>query len=63
MCIRDSFKPAHPGILTTSASIIKLGKSMAFIEGMLMDGDGNILAKGSSSNRLIKNEKFPGRNN
>ena len=57
------FKPAHPGTLTTSASIIKLGKSMAFIEGVLMDGDGNILAKGSSSNRLIKNEKFPGRNN
>jgi len=36
---------------------------MAFIEGMLMDGDGNILAKGSSSNRLIKNEKFPSRTN
>ena len=56
------FKPAHPGILTTSASVIKLGKSTAFIEGQLMDADGIILAKGSSSNRLIKNEKFPNRN-
>ena len=55
------FKPAHPGILTTSASVIKLGKSTAFIEGQLMDSEGIILAKGSSSNRLIKNEKFPNR--
>ena len=47
MCIRDS---------------IKMGKSTAFIEGSLFDDEGNLLAKGSSSNRLIPNEKFPERN-
>ena len=52
------FKPAHPGIVTTTAQIIKMGKSTAFIEGSLFDNEGNILAKGSSSNRLIPSEKF-----
>ena len=56
------FKPANPGIVTTSAKIIKMGKSTAFIEGSLFDNEGNLLAKGSSSNRLIPNEKFPERN-
>ena len=52
------FKPAHPGIVTTAAQIIKMGKSTAFIEGSLYDNEGNILSKGSSSNRLIPREKF-----
>ena len=56
------FNPANPGIVTTSAKIIKMGKSTAFIEGSLFDNEGNLLAKGSSSNRLIPNEKFPERN-
>ena len=46
-------RSAHPGILTTSASVIKLGKTMAFLEGSLIDGEGNIVAKGSSTNRMI----------
>ena len=50
------FKPANPGIVTTSAKIIKMGKSTAFIEGSLFDNEGNLLAKGSSSNRIIRNE-------
>ena len=56
------FKPANQGIVTTSAKIIKMGKSTAFIEGSLFDNEGNLLAKGSSSNRLIPNEKFSERN-
>jgi uncharacterized protein (TIGR00369 family) len=46
-------RSAHPGILTTSASVIKLGKTTVFLEGSLIDGEGNIVAKGSSTNRLI----------
>ena len=47
------FKSANPGIVNASAKVIKLGKSIAFVEGSLTDENDELIAKGTSTNKLV----------
>lgn len=49
--------PAKMGKLYGEATVVQLGKTIAFIEARLMDEGGALLAKASSSARLIESEK------
>tara|TARA_Y100001970_G_C13870232_1_gene668648 strand:+ start:133 stop:570 length:438 start_codon:yes stop_codon:yes gene_type:complete len=46
-------KSANPGIVIASAKVIKLGKSIAFVEGILTNENGDLIAKGTSTNKLV----------
>ena len=47
------FRPAAPGLLTATGWIERRGRSTIFLEGDLRDAAGEILAKGSSTVRLL----------
>jgi len=47
------FAPTRPGLVIAEAWIEKGGKSTCFAEGVLKDPDGNVLAKATSTLRLI----------
>ncbi len=49
--------PAKPGPLTAEAQVIQLGKSIAFMEGKLMDQHGAVLALATTTARLIEAAK------
>jgi uncharacterized protein (TIGR00369 family) len=46
-------KSANPGIVIAAARVIKLGKSIAFVEGALTNESGELIAKGTSTNKLV----------
>ena len=46
-------KSANPGPVIAEARVIKLGRSIAFVEGSLFDNAGNLIAKGTSTNKLV----------
>lgn len=46
-------KSANPGIVIAGARVIKLGKSIAFVEGTLTNESGELIAKGTSTNKLV----------
>tara|TARA_X000001036_G_scaffold156442_1_gene148627 strand:+ start:403 stop:840 length:438 start_codon:yes stop_codon:yes gene_type:complete len=46
-------KSANPGIVIAAAKVIKLGKSIAFVEGTLTNESGDLIAKGTSTNKLV----------
>ena len=46
-------KSANPGIVIAAARVIKLGKSIAFVEGTLTNESGDLIAKGTSTNKLV----------
>ena len=52
------FKPAAPGLVTAEAWIEQKGRSTVFLEGRLTDAKGAVLAKATSTVRLIPREKF-----
>lgn len=47
------FAPARPGRVVAEGWIERPGRTNAFAEGRLLDGAGNVLAKASSTIRLI----------
>lgn len=49
--------PARPGKLIGEASVIQLGKTIAFVEGKLMAEDGSVLARASTNARLVETAK------
>ena len=49
--------PAKVGKLFGEATVVQLGKTIAFIEARLTDESGALLAKASSSARLIESAK------
>lgn len=52
--IKISFlEAARPGMIVAEAWIERLGKSTAFLEGRLLNEAGEVLAKGSSTVRLV----------
>jgi acyl-CoA thioesterase len=52
--IKVSFlQAAHPGLIVAEAWIERRGKSTAFLEGRLLDEAGTVLAKASSTVRLV----------
>lgn len=52
------FKPAAPGLVTAEAWIEQKGRSTVFLEGRLSDAAGVVLAKATSTVRLVPREKF-----
>lgn len=62
------FAPAYPGILHAEGRCLKMGRSSCFLEADLMDQDGKLLARLTSSAiplrtmqkpRLVETEKAP----
>ena len=52
--IKISFlKAASPGLVIAEGWIEKMGRSTAFLEGRLLNKDGEVLAKGSSTAKLV----------
>ena len=49
------FKPATPGTVVAEGWIERAGKQTVFTEGRLLDSDGQVLAKASSTIRLVPN--------
>jgi uncharacterized protein (TIGR00369 family) len=45
-------RPVRPGALRTHGQVIRMGRSIAFMEGSLHDCDGELLAKASSTIRV-----------
>ena len=50
-------RPARPGPITGEARVTQLGKTVAFVEGRLMAGDGTLLATATTSARLVETAK------
>ena len=49
--------PARPGPIVGEAKVMQLGKTVAFVEGRLMAGDGTVLATATTSARLVETAK------
>jgi uncharacterized protein (TIGR00369 family) len=49
--------PAKVGSIVGEAKVTQLGKTVAFVEGRLMGGDGTVLATSSASARLVETVK------
>ena len=49
------FRPATPGVVVAEGWIERAGKQTVFAEGRLLDADGEVLAKGTSTIRLVEN--------
>ena len=47
------FRPARPGTVRAEGWIERGGKATAFLEGRLLDAAGEVIAKGSSTARLV----------
>lgn len=52
--------PAKPGPLVGEAQVAQLGKTVAFVDGRLMDPGGRLIAKASCSSRLVPTGKALG---
>jgi len=46
------FAPVRPGLVIAEGWIERRGRKTCFLEGHLLDGEGNVLAKGSSTAML-----------
>ena len=51
--------PAKVGPLFGEGQVIQLGKTVGFVEARLMDAQGVMVARLSSSVRLVPSEKLP----
>jgi uncharacterized protein (TIGR00369 family) len=50
--------PARPGRLTGEGRILQLGKTVAFVEGVLSDADGRVLARATAHARLVETARL-----
>jgi hypothetical protein len=48
---------AKPGPLICEAEVLRLGKTVGFVEGRLMDSEGRMLARATSSVMLVPAER------
>jgi len=51
------FQPTYPGIVTAEAWIERRGRQNCFLEGHLLNAAGEVLAKASSTLRLMDRSK------
>jgi uncharacterized protein (TIGR00369 family) len=49
--------PAKTGPIVGEAKVAQIGKTIAFVEGRLMVGDGSVLATATTSARLVETAK------
>lgn len=54
------FAPARPGVVTAEAWVEKRGRQTCFFEGRLLDADGKVLAKASSTLMLADRARVEG---
>lgn len=54
------FAPARPGVLTAEAWVERRGRSTCFFEGRLLDAEGRVLAKASSTLMLADRARVEG---
>lgn len=47
------FRPTHPGSVRAEAWVVRMGRSVAFTEGRLLDAAGSILAMATSTIKLV----------
>ena len=47
------FRPTHPGAVRAEAWVVRMGRSVAFTEGRLLDAEGVTLATASSTIKLV----------
>ncbi|HEX8568756.1 MAG TPA: PaaI family thioesterase [Caulobacteraceae bacterium] len=47
-------KPVKAGRLSAKARVVRLGKTVAFMEGELFDGDGDVVVKATASASLFR---------
>lgn len=52
------FAPARPGVVTAKAWIERDGRSTCFLEGELLDSAGQVLAKGTSTVRVMSKSRI-----
>jgi uncharacterized protein (TIGR00369 family) len=50
--------PAKPGPLYGEGQVVQAGRSIAFLEGKLMDADGVVVARATASARLVAAERM-----
>lgn len=50
---------AKPGPLVCEAEVLRLGRTVGFVEGRLMDTEGRLLARATSSVMLVPAERLP----
>jgi uncharacterized protein (TIGR00369 family) len=50
--------PAKPGRLIGEGRVVQLGKTVAFLEASLRDGEGTLVARATSSARLVPTERL-----
>jgi uncharacterized protein (TIGR00369 family) len=48
---------AKPGPLVSEGEVLRLGKTVGFVEGRLMDEDGGVLVRATSSVMLVPAER------
>lgn len=54
------FAPARPGLVIAQGWVERQGRSVCFLEGRLTDGAGAVLAKASSTVRLMDRARVEG---
>jgi len=58
--IKVSFlKPATPGLIIAEAWIERAGRSIAFVEGLIRNEAGEVLAKATSTMKLVQKRTAP----
>lgn len=53
--------PARPGRLIGEGQVLQLGKTIAFLEGLLRDGEGTLIARAISNARVVPVGNLPGK--
>jgi uncharacterized protein (TIGR00369 family) len=48
--------PARPGKLFAEGRVVQLGKSIGYLEAELFDADGKLIARATSSARLVPSD-------
>lgn len=51
--------PARPGRFTGSGRIVRMGKTIAFLEGELLDAEGQCVARATASARVVPTTDVP----
>lgn len=47
------FRAAHPGLVRAEGRVVRLGGSIAFLEGRLLDQSGEVIATASSTAKMV----------
>lgn len=51
-------RAGYPGPMEATGQVVRMGKSVAFLEGSLFDEDGNLLIRASATGKVTRREKI-----